>query len=366
MNDAQAGQERTELPTPKRRESAREEGRVPKSPEVSAAVGLLAGVVTLAAAGGGMVSREIHQVLTESFGRLSSEPLTISAAEGLLRGVLLGGIRAAGPVLLAIGLPVLAIGAFQARGVWSGKPVTPDPDRINPLAGLKRMLGMQSVFTLLKALLKLVVLGAITYAALKGAWGDLAGLGGEDAGVIAAVARTLAVRLALSVGMAFLLVAAADYGFQAWQHEKQLRMTRQEVVQEHKESEGDPLLKSRMQSLARSHSRRRMLQQVREADVVVVNPVHIAVALRYEVGADGAPMVLAMGRRKLAERIKEIATESGVPIVENLPLARALIATGAVGKPIPPALYAAVAEVLAWLYRRRGAVGQRLLGAVRA
>lgn len=366
MQDAQAGQERSELPTPKRRQEAHEEGRVPKSPEVSAAVGLLAGVVTLAAAGGGIVSREARDVMTESFSRLTSEPLTIASADGLLRGVLLGGIRAAAPVLLAIGLPVLAIGAFQARGVFSGKPLSPDADRVNPLAGLKRMLGMQSVFTLLKALLKLVVLGAITFTALKGAWGDLAGLSGEDAGVIAAVARTLAVRLALSVGLAFLLIAAVDYGFQAWQHEKQLRMTRQEIVQEHKESEGDPLLKSRMHSLARSHARKRMLQQVRQADVVVVNPVHIAVALRYQIGQDGAPMVLAMGRRKLAERIKAIAAEAGVPIVENPPLARTLIATAVVGKPIPPALYAAVAEVLAWLYRRRGGATGQLLGAVRA
>jgi flagellar biosynthetic protein FlhB len=109
-----------------------------------------------------------------------------------------------------------------------------------------------------------------------------------------------------------------------------------------------------------------MLQQVRQADVVVVNPVHIAVALRYQIGQDGAPMVLAMGRRKLAERIKAIAAEAGVPIVENPPLARTLIATAVVGKPIPPALYAAVAEVLAWLYRRRGGATGQLLGAVRA
>jgi flagellar biosynthetic protein FlhB len=222
------------------------------------------------------------------------------------------------------------------------------------------------VFTLLKALLKMTVLGLLTWTALKRAWMDLPGLGGEEAAVTLTVIRSLVLRLVTLVGLGFLVVAVLDYGFAVWKHEKELRMTRHEIVQEHRESEGDPLLKSRMQSLARSLARKRMLHKVKEADVVVVNPVHLAVALRYDMGQDGAPMVLAMGKLKLAEKIKELAVKAGVPIQENRPLARALIATATVGKPIPPALYAAVAEVLAWVYRRRGSVPKQALDKIQA
>src|SRR5690606_9934096 len=136
--------------------------------------------------------------------------------------------------------------------------------------------------------------------------------------------------------------------------QQQMMMTRQEVVQEHRESEGDPLLKSRMRSLAQALTRRRMLQRVREADVVIVNPTHVAVAIKYDVAEASAPIVLAMGQRKLAERIRALAAESRIPVVRNVPVARALLASATVGRPIPPALYAAVAEILAFVYRQRG------------
>jgi flagellar biosynthetic protein FlhB len=244
--------------------------------------------------------------------------------------------------------------------------MTPDFSRISPLAGVKRLFSTQSLFTLFKAILKLSALGMLTWYALRAAWPDLAGLGGEEAAVSLTVIRSLVLRLVAMVGLGFLAIAALDYGYQIWKHEKDLKMTRQEIVQEHKESEGDPLLKSRMRTLANALMRRRMLHKVKEADVVIVNPVHIAVALKYDMGQDGAPMVLAMGRRKLAEKIKALAAKAGVPVQENRPLARALIATATVGKPIPPALYAAVAEVLAWVYRRRGGIPQRTIERQRA
>lgn len=348
------GQERTELPTPKRREKAREEGQIPRSPELVAAIGLLAGASALAVAGRGLIGGGAAATLRDAFGRLTAEPLTLGAADGLLRSMVFAVLRAVAPVAAAVFGAILLVGGIQGRGVFSASPIAPDLSRISPLQGFRRMFGVQGFFNLLKSILKLTVLAALTWTALHNGWADLSGLGGEDSAVTLAVIRDMAVHLVTLVGLGFLAIAGIDYAFQVWQHEKQLRMTRQEVIQEHRESEGDPQIKSRMQSLARAMARKRMLHKVREADVVVVNPVHVAVALKYEFGRDGAPMVLAMGKRKLALRIKELARKANVPVVENPPLARALIATATVGKAIPPALYAAVAEVLAWVYRRRG------------
>jgi flagellar biosynthetic protein FlhB len=173
------------------------------------------------------------------------------------------------------------------------------------------------------------------------------------------VIRAYAVRILASAGLALLFLALADYGFQVWQHEKQLRMSRQELKQEHKETEGDPNVKARRRSLARSLARRRMLLAVSQADVVVTNPTHVAVALKYDPTIADAPVVLAMGERKVAEQIKRLAAEAGVPTVENRPLARALLASARVGFPIPLELYVAVAEILAFVIRQRRGRGWR-------
>jgi flagellar biosynthetic protein FlhB len=159
-----------------------------------------------------------------------------------------------------------------------------------------------------------------------------------------------------TAGIAYLALAAADYAWQLWRHEKGLRMTKEEVKQEFKNSEGDPMVKQRMRSVARQRARQQMFKDVPKADVVLVNPVHIAVALRYEPSIAPAPYVVALGRRKVAERIKQIAYESGVPVVENVPLARALIAAVKLGQMIPTELYLAVAEVLAFVMRKRAPV----------
>ena len=160
-------------------------------------------------------------------------------------------------------------------------------------------------------------------------------------------------RLLLSVGIAYMGIALIDYGYQIWQHEKQLKMSKEEVKKENKETEGDPNVKARRSSMARALARRRMMLSVSDADVVVTNPTHIAVALKYDTEVADAPIVLAMGARKVAERIKKLAMEAGVPVVENQPLARALLSAGKVGLPIPIELYVAVAEILAFIFRKR-------------
>ena len=314
---------------------------------------LLAGGAALAFLSSG-IGREAVGVMERSSSWLAAPPLTDVSATALLREVTAGLMIAIAPLLAALMVAIVLVGGIQARGVLALKPITPDFSRISPLKGLAKLLGPEGIFTLLKALVKLTVLVMITWFALKAMWPSISTLIGAEAGTVIEVTRDTSLRILALAGMTFLALSLADYGFVAWRHNNKMKMTRQEIVQEHRETDGDPMLKGRMRSLAQQLGRRRMLQQVKEADAVVINPTHIAVAIKYDGMASGAPMVLAMGQRKLAERIKAIALESGVPIVRNVPIARALLATAKVGRPIPPDLYAAIAEILAFVYKQRG------------
>lgn len=349
----QPAQERTEQPSARKLTKAREEGQVAKSQEILAVTVLLSGTAALGM-GGATLGRNIGSVLDQTRHWLAADPISTLEATGLLRDLAVTTLGTLAPLLAAVSIPVLLVGGLQARGVLSLKPVTPQWSRINPGAGLKRLLGTEGLFTLGKAIVKLLVIGFVTWGVLTATWPAIASLTGASAMTVLAVTRSTAMRIGLLAGGAFLGVALVDFLFMNWKHTKQLRMTRQEVVQEYRETEGDPLLKSRIRSLAQQLVRKRMLGRVKEADVVIVNPTHIAVALRYHAGEGAAPMVLAMGQRKLAERIKAIAVSARIPVVQNVTVARALLATAKVGQPIPPALYAAIAEILAFVYRQRG------------
>lgn len=346
-------QERTEAATPKRREEARKEGRVPRSQELSGAVLLLAGACGLGFAAGNGMARQSRDFLATDLQWLGAAALTPNGAAALLQVAAEHLLLALWPFAAVVVGFSLFVGVVQGRGIITLKPLEPKLSHIDPLAGIGRLLSVQTPFALVKSLAKFGVLGTVTWLALRQAWPEVISLSGSAPDQVMTVFRHLAFRLALSVGLAFLLLALADYAFEVYRYEKNLRMTKQDVLREHKESEGDPLVKSRIRSLQRATSRKRMLRDVSKADVVVTNPTHIAIALKYDAQVTSAPMVLAMGERKLAERIKALAAASGVPLVENRPLAHALLATARVGQQIPAALYAAVAEVLAYVYRRR-------------
>ncbi len=354
MAESEDGQERTEDPTPKRREEARKEGRVPRSQELSSALLLLGASLLLASSAGATIADRVREQFADSARWLAMPALTVADAQRLVERtgatVLLAVLPFAG-MLLALGI---GVNVLQARGIMTAKPLEPKLENLNPLAGLGRMLGSQAVFTLVKSLAKFALLGTVTWIALRAAWPQAVSLPGLEPAVVPVVVKALASKLVLSVGLAFLLIAGADYAFEVYRFEQSLKMSKQEVVQEQKEQEGNPLIKSRIKSLQQSLARKRMLADVRKATVVVTNPTHIAIALRYDAEAGGAPIVVAMGQRKLAERIKALAKEAGVPTVENRPLARALLATAKVGQMIPTELYTAVAEVLAYVYRRQG------------
>ncbi len=360
---------KTEEPTPRRRQQARDEGRIARSPELVAAALLVTGTLLLSSIGGRTIGRHAIGLFRSGPGWLLESDPTVAGVVTLMRAVVGRTALALAPLLVGLAVVALAVGLVQSRGSASWKPLRPDLNRISPLAGLRRMLGAEAALNLVKASFKLTVLTLVTYLALRRAMPMFATLADSGPSRVIEIMESSIVRIGLSVGLAFLVLGAADYGVQFLRLEKTLKMSRHEVLQEHREQEGDPHIKARIRQIARQRARQRMLSHVAKADVVVTNPTHIAVALRYDAASGGAPVVVAMGERKLAERIKAIAKQAGIPLVENKPLARALLATCTVGAAIPPALYVAVAEILAYVYRRRGkmpaAVGQAALGRAR-
>ncbi len=345
-------QDRTEAPTPRRRSEALRKGQVARSQEVTTAFLLMAsaGVVHF---GSGPVARGMADVFGSTLGRATAPPVGPDAVAHWLGQVGWAVLQGLAPILLAMAGTALLVGALQARGVLSVEPLKPQWSKLDPSKTIPRLWGTRALAELAKSLLKLGIVGVAMYSALSSANRDLSALGQQGALPLLVVVRSYSVRLLLSAGIAYLLLALADYGYQLWQHEKNLRMSLEEVKREQKESDGDPNVRARLRSMGRSLARRRMMLAVSEADLVVTNPTHIAVALKYDPEVAPAPIVLAMGERKVAERIKELAVAAGVPLVENRPLARALLATARVGLAIPAELYVAVAEVLAFVIRQR-------------
>ncbi|MCA9736967.1 MAG: EscU/YscU/HrcU family type III secretion system export apparatus switch protein [Gemmatimonadota bacterium] len=345
-------QERTEQATPKRREDAHRKGQVPRSRELPTALLLLAGAVIT-----GPMAEAMGRGLVDLTGYTLANPAVFPSdvpnVAVWLRSILTEMVMLlAAPLALAV-LVTGGTGALQARGVLTFEPLKPQWERLSPAKNAKRILGVQAVAELAKSVLKLGIVGLVGWRTLRGSTEDIFALAQQSPLGLLAVIREYVPRLLLSTGLVFLLLALADYGFQVWQHEKQLRMSREEIRRERKEAEGDPMVKTRMRAMARAMTRNRMIAKASEADVVVTNPTHIAVALKYDPEVAPAPIVLAMGQRKVAQRIKQIALDAGVPVVENKPLARGLFASAKVGSVIPAELYVAVAEVLAFIFHQR-------------
>jgi len=358
---ADSEQDKTEAPTPRRREEAAKEGRTPRSADVSAAALLLAAAVAVGVAGPGL-ARALRDITGAGLGFGSAAGLTAPGAVAMVRDLGWKALAALGAFLAAMAGTALVVGAAQARGTFTAQPLAPKLSRINPGQNYKRVVGVQGVVEGAKGVLKLLVVGWAVYHTLQGAWPDVLALGEQSPRALVEVVRRHGVRLLTDAGLAALVLAAADYGWQLWKHERDLRMSKEDVKQEMKNQDGDPMVKQRMRALGRQRARQQMMKNVPRADVVVVNPVHIAVALKYDPAVAPAPYVVAVGRRKVAERIKELAFASRVPVVENVPLARALVGSVKVNMVIPSELYLAVAEVLAFVMRQRAA-GQRAAGA---
>ncbi|MBI3525184.1 MAG: flagellar type III secretion system protein FlhB [Betaproteobacteria bacterium] len=342
--------ERTEPASSSRLEKARQEGRVPQSRELTAFLVLLAGASGFWSMGNWLTqsaSGIVRQGL--SFGRdavFDSHALGITLHTQAWQALLL-----AAPLFLLAALGAVASPTLIGGLVFTPNAMSMDLGRINPLKGLGRIFSMQGVAELIKALLKAALVGGVVYWVVIRQQDELFALLSQplESGLVSFGHMLQFAILALVGGIA--LIAAIDVPFQLWQYYSKLRMTKEEVRQEGKEQEGDPQVKARIRSQQRELARKRMMSEVPKADVVVTNPSHYAVALKYDSSNMGAPQVVAKGMNLIAQKIREVAAENGVPLLEAPPLARALYRHSDIGDQIPAALYTAVAEVMAYVYQ---------------
>lgn len=346
-------EDRTEAATPKRREDARKKGMVARSPELGPAVVLMTGLLAIRFFGPRLLEG-FRTVAKSCIGAAGSVPSTESLWP-LLGQSAIHMAGAAVPVLLCLVVASVVIGVAQSGVNFTTAPLSPDWSRVNPLKGAVRLVSMHALIDLVRSLLKVAILTAICLSFAKGVWVLLLSLSQFGLAVGLSKSAGLLSTLLLRTGGALTVLAAVDYGVQRWQFERSLRMTKQEVREEMRQLEGDPVIRSYVRRRHREMGHRRMMEAVPTATAVVTNPTHVAVALRYESGKMAAPIVVAKGARLLAERIKEVARQHNVPIVEDPPLARALYKSVDVGNPIPPELYRAVAEILAFVYRLNAA-----------
>ncbi len=348
---ADTAQERTEQPTPRRREEAREKGNVAKSSELNSVVVLFTGIIslklTLAAYGSTM-----GDFLVTIYQDASHFDLTVNSMTFLSWMVLKVFAILTLPVLVSIMVAGVAINFVQVGPLFASKALKPDFKKINPFNGIKRMFSMTSLVELLKGILKILIMALVAYSVIDKYLGEINNYAYLSVSEQIGLLGNLFLELSVKAGIVLLVMALADFAYQKYQHEKNLKMSKQEVKDEAKQYEGNPQIKSAIRSKQMQMARMRMMKEVPEATVVVTNPTHIAIALKYEPKTkQDAPVVVAKGKLKLAERIKEIARQHGVPVIENKPLARGLYDACEVGMEIPAAFYQAVAEVLTQVYQ---------------
>ncbi|MCL5676675.1 MAG: flagellar biosynthesis protein FlhB [Firmicutes bacterium] len=348
--------ERTEPASPRRREQARERGQVSRSPELTSALLLLAGYFSLRYAGPAGYG-VLKELTVSTLSHLPTTDWTLDGVHALTLTVLSASAKMLWPVLLTGLIVALSADLAQVGFVFTLQPLAFHLDRLNPISGLQRLFSRRAAADLAKSLLKLLLVGWVVYAALRQQWAMFPTLVDMDLMVALTQIGSLAMTVFLRAALVLLLVAAGDFAYQRWDYAQSLKMTKEEVKQEFKETEGNPQIRGKIRERQRALARRRMLADVPKADVVVTNPSHFAVALKYDAGKMPAPTVVAKGQDYLAQKIKDIAREAGVVVMENKPLARALFASVEVGEPVPGDLYQAVAEVLAFVYRLKGRTG---------
>jgi flagellar biosynthetic protein FlhB len=350
-------QEKTEQPSEKRLRESREKGEVPRSRDLSGAFVVLAGVAALMNSGqSGLrhVRRIFELGLGYSRGALFSDALPATSLPAAMREALL----LFAPVAIATMLATLAAPLLLGGLNFSAQALQPKFERLDPIKGLGKIFAVRGLVELGKALLKLLFIGAVLGLLLRHWQGELQATGRGS--VMAGIAQSIGLlgNAALWFGSMLVLIVAIDALYQKYDHSKNLRMTKQELRDEMKESEGNPEVKGRIRQVQQAQSRRRMMEELPKADVVVVNPTHFAVALRYDDGHMGAPRVIAKGVDVLAQQIRLVAGSHRIPLVEAPPLARALYATTELGREIPASLFVAVAQVLAYVYQLKQAAAR--------
>ena len=348
---ATSTQEKTEQPTPKRRKEARGKGQVVKSVELNSVV-IMTGAIIILYFMISSLSIKMIQFTKNVFLTSSNTLITTDTIQNLSSEGLNFAFNLLMPIFIFLLFLGLTINLVQVGIHFSIKAVMPKFEKINPQKGLKRIFSVRSIAEMLKGIIKISIVGIICFYFIKNQIFEYIILANSPIQTILSFIGDKMFTIFILVSIALIIPAIADYAFQKWEHEKNLKMTKQEVKEESKDTEGNPQIKSKIRSLQMQASRRRMMQAVPDATVVVTNPTHIAIALEYNLDWKGkAPKVLAMGKRKTAEKIKEIAIQHNIPIIEDKPLARALIQVATIGFEVPQMFFMAIAEILAKVFK---------------
>ncbi len=346
-------QEKTEAPTPKKRSKARSEGRVAVSKEAGAVFILLFALGVFYFAGVKMLL-DLDNFMRFMLENLAPDKLNIESITNLLLQTLKQILLILIPLFVAVIIAAIVGNIAQFGFLFTFKPLAPKMSKLNPISGMKKFVSLKSLVEVVKSILKVGIIGGVSYVMVKKeipAFPALIHMGVID--ILAYIGIT-SFKICIYTCLVLIILAALDYAYQKWEFEKNLKMSKQEIKEEAKQTQGDPLVKSRIRKAQMEMALRRMMQDVPKADVVITNPTHLAIALKYDIKIMAAPKVVAKGAGIVAERIREIAMENNVPIVEEKPLAQVLYKVVEIGESIPADLYKAVAEVLAYVYRLKG------------
>lgn len=348
-------QEKTEKATPKKRQESRKKGQVAKSSDLSGASILLACFFCLLMFGS-FYKERVLDLFADSLQHRLTMDVTIGNVTDYFSQIFLKGLIVLAPVFLAAFLMGLIANYAQIGFLFTGEPMKMKLSKINPIQGFKRIFSLRSVVEFLKSILKLAAIAVIVYLSLWGERDRIVQMSHVPLNDILSYTAQITLSLGLKIGAALFAIAIMDYMYQRYDHEKSMRMSKQDIKDEYKKTEGDPLIKGKIKERQRRMAMMRMMQEVPKADVIITNPTHFAVALKYDGSEMEAPQVIAKGQDYVALRIKQIAKENGVLTMENKPLARALFERTEIGEAIPADLFQAVAEVLAYVYKLKGKV----------
>lgn len=347
--------EKTEKATPKKKQDARKKGQVVKSADLSPALSLMAAFLMLVAFGATMF-HSFENLMRESLITFAAWQVNEENLAIIIRKVAWEAVKIAGPVLAAVFLVALFANYAQVGWLFTTETIQFKLEKLDPIKGAKRMFSLRSLVELAKSLLKISTGILVAYMILWDVRDELIKLSMQPLEATLSFAAAEASKLGLLIGLLLLILAILDYLYQRYEYEKNLRMSKQDIKDEYKQSDGDPLIRGKIRERQRSMAMRRMMQELPKADVVITNPTHFAVAIRYDSNEMHAPTVIAKGQDYMALKIKEIAKKHRIVTMENKPLARALHSQVEIGQPIPEELFKAVAEVLAYVYKLQGKV----------
>lgn len=350
-----SSEEKTEQATPKKRQDARKKGDVAKSKELPSVAVLLSGLLTFIVFGTYMYA-QIQNIMIKAFRLPITKELSLNIFLDFSGEMVTAFFMIMAPLFLIIFIVAILSNIMQVGFMMSAESIMPKFSKLDPFKGIGRLFSSQSVMEAIKCVAKLFIVGWIGYVTIKGEMDQIFLLGELAFEDIVSYIFFTTFKLFIRCTMAMIVIVVIDYAFQKWQFEKKLKMSKKDIKDESKESEGDPMIKSRIRNIQMQMARNRMMQDVPDADVIITNPTHYAVALKYDDLSMGAPRVLAKGKGEIAKKIKALAVEHSILLYENRELARNLYKMVEINQEVPPLLYQAVAEVLAYVYKQRQGV----------